>query len=284
VHDRAVKLAGDSGSDLAPPLLWSLAFASLVNEEYPRAERFAEELRERGDRDTDQVLVVQGCCLLGLAAFWQAELDTARRQLELAVTSYRPEQQTAHLLRYGQDPAVMALARLGNIAWLQGDPDRAVRARDEALARAQEIAHPLTTSAAHVFVALLAIDMDDEAAVRESTAALTAQHHEARPIHDVRQALTGYVDVLDGHTASGLRQIRSTIEQSRPQPSAPGMSAILERILLAGCVAAGDPPAAAASARRLIELGGPGRVWAAAAERHLAGLSGPGGARSQPNA
>jgi predicted ATPase len=33
VHDRAVRLAGDSGSDLAPPLLWSLAFASLVHEE-----------------------------------------------------------------------------------------------------------------------------------------------------------------------------------------------------------------------------------------------------------
>ncbi len=148
VHDRAVQLAGQSGSELAPPLLWSLAFASLVHDDYPRAERFAAELRDRGERVADQVLVVEGCALLGLAAFWQADLDAAKAHLERAVDRYRPEQLTAHLLRYGQDPEVMALARLGNIAWLQGDATQAVRRRDAAMARAHEIGHPLTTAAA----------------------------------------------------------------------------------------------------------------------------------------
>jgi hypothetical protein len=283
-HHRALRLADESGGELAPPLLWSLAFTSLVRDDYAQAERFAADLRARGERADDQVLVVQGCCLLGLAAFWQAELGPAAMHLRSAVDRYRPEQRTAHLLRYGQDPAVMALARLGNIAWLQGDPAGAVRARDAAMAAAQQIAHPLTTAAALVFAALLALDMGDDALVRDYTRTLTAQRLEARPIRFVTQALAGYVEVLDGHPAAGLRRIRDTIEESDPQPSAPGMRAILERILLAGAVAAGDAPAGVASAERLLAMAGPGLVWAAEARRQRAALSVIARPRLRPNA
>jgi hypothetical protein len=96
---------------------------------------------------------------------------------------------------------------------------------------------------------------------------------QARPIRFVAQALAGYVDVLEGRAPSGLQAIRTTIEQSRRQPSAPGMQAILERILLAGCVAAGDAPGTDAGAQRLLDMGGPGRVWAAQAHQQRAVLS-----------
>jgi hypothetical protein len=103
---------------------------------------------------------------------------------------------------------------------------------------------------------------------------MTTQRSEARPIRLVSQALAGYVEVLDGHPATGLRQIRVLLNESDRQPSAPGMRAILERILLAGSVAAGDAPAAVASAERLLAMGGPGQVWAAEAERQRAALAG----------
>ncbi len=267
-HQRAVRLAGGSTVELAPPLLWSLAFASLVLDDFTGAERFAAELTGRGDRDGDDVLVVEGSCLLGLAAFWQADLPTARVHLEQTVDRYRPAQCTAHLAAYGQDPAVVALARLGNTLWFLGDPAGACRARAAALSRAEEIGHPLTSAAALIFAALLAIDMDDEPSMIRYVRELTAIDHPAAPIRHTLTALTGYLEVLDHRTEAGRTMIRQAVDDANINPAAPGMPAILERIMLAACVSTADADAVVASAQRLLGLVS-GLVWAPEARRRL---------------
>jgi DNA-binding SARP family transcriptional activator len=273
VHKRALQLIGVLGTEPGPPLLWSLAFASLVREDFARAERFAGELRDRGERDADDVLVVEGACLLGIAEFWQANFQAARGHLEEAVARYRDDQRTEHLLRYGQDPEVVARARLGNTLWFLGDPAGAGRSRDAALARAEEIGHPLSTAAALVFAGLLALDMGDEARVRDHAESLVILGHDAIPIRYVTAALAGYVAVLDGRAADGLTQIRRAVAEAGPEPAAPGMRAMLGRVELAASVAAGDRPGAAAVAGRLLAMDGAARVWAAEATRQHAAVS-----------
>jgi DNA-binding SARP family transcriptional activator len=273
VHDRALGLSGALGTEPGAPLLWSLAFANLVREDFARAERFAGDLRDRGERDADDILVVEGACLLGIAEFWQANFEAARRHLDEAVARYRDDQRTEHLLRYGQDPGVVALARLGNTLWFLGDPAGASRCRDAALARAEEIGHPLTTSAALVFASLLALDNGDKARIRDHAESLVALGHDALQIRYVTAAFAGYVDVLDGRVSDGLTRIRRAIDEAGPEPAAPGMRAVFGRVELAAYVAAGDRPGAADAAKRLLAMDGAARVWAAEARRQLAAFS-----------
>jgi hypothetical protein len=83
----------------------------------------------------------------------------------------------------------------------------------------------------------------------------------------------GYVTVLDGDADAGLAEIRASVDHARHSPSAPGQHAMLLRVLLAACLAAGDRDAAIATADRLLETGGPARLWAPVARRVRAELS-----------
>ena len=165
---------------------------------------------------------------------------------------------------------MLALARLGNIAWLNGDRLAAVRNRSAAVDLADEIGHALTKGAALVFAVLLALDMDDNDLVRVYSADLTALALEARPVASFTRAITGYVEVLDRNAAVGMARITDTLHEVETNSPAPGMAAIVRRILLAACVSTGDAATGAAAARVLLSTCGPAQVWAREARRRLA--------------
>ena len=267
VHERAIALAAASGHDLAASLLWSIAFTSLVREDFGRARTVAAELHERGVTTGDDVLVVQGACLLGLAAFWRNELPESLDSLQEVVDRYRPDQRHIHLQRFGQDPLVMALARIGNVRFLLGDPVGAIAARDQASTTAAEIRQPLTTGAALVFGALLAIDMGDTPGVRRYAEDLDAAADRAPQVAVFATALAGYVDALDGRAATGCERIAKAIGGLPIPPPAPGMGAILQRIRLAAGVAANDHNEIREAANELLVPGGTGAVWADVARK-----------------
>jgi predicted ATPase len=79
IQRRALDLTRKLGIEPAPPLLRSFARASL----------------SRGD----VVLRVEAAYVRAIAAFWDGELDAARRHFEAVVERYRPEQRRTHLLR-----------------------------------------------------------------------------------------------------------------------------------------------------------------------------------------
>ena len=155
--------------------------SALTGEDFPATLRIGGSCRPTGERLGDDVLVVEGAYLLGMAAFWQADFAAARTHLETAVARYRPADLPTHLVRYGQDPKVACLSRLGNTLWFLGDPDAARRARDDALAWAERIAQPFSIGIALLFGAMLAVDMADEPALRELTARLAALTPRRRP-------------------------------------------------------------------------------------------------------
>ena len=88
-QQRALALARGLGVEPAPPLLRSLAVSTLTRSDFGQATDFGERLRRAADRDDDVVLVVEAAYVLGIAAFWQADLEVARHQFELAVDRYR---------------------------------------------------------------------------------------------------------------------------------------------------------------------------------------------------
>ena len=65
--------------------------------------------------------------------------------------------QQALLLRHGAAPGVRCLAMAANVLWCLGSPAQAVRQSQEALALAQELAHPYSLAVAQFWAAYPAL-------------------------------------------------------------------------------------------------------------------------------
>jgi DNA-binding SARP family transcriptional activator/tetratricopeptide (TPR) repeat protein len=269
VQQRARKLTRTLGVEPPPPLVRSLAVASLSRGDFEAARQIGEQLQTRGERDADDMLLVEGEYVLGIAAFWQGEFNAARRHFEAAVDLYCPEHRPTHLLRYGLDPKVICLSRLGNTLWFLGFPEAATRARDAALALVDEIGHPDSRGTALVFAAMLAVDMREPEHVRAYTASLNDDglEHQWRPTQVNGLALNGYVSVLDGQNEAGFARIQHALDELGRADHAPGMRAYLVRLLLEACATARDARAGFVATERALAMGGAARVWEAEARR-----------------
>ena len=268
VHQReATRLTRALAVPPAPPLLRSLGMSSLTGEDFATTMRIGQQLKAAGERSADDVLVVEGAYLLGMSAFWQTDFAAARTHLETAVDRYRAADLWTHLVRYGQDPKTACLSRLGNTLWFLGLPEAALRARDDALAWARRMAQPFSTCIALLFAALLAVDMEDEPALRAHTGDLEAIGPTAPPFQLTTAALRGFITALDGAPEDGVVAIDEAIEGAAHHSPAPGVPAMLARIRLAAAVATGDPAQALDAADKLLRMGGAAEVWAPQARR-----------------
>jgi DNA-binding SARP family transcriptional activator len=239
---RALALARAAGVEPEPALLRSLALSALTNGDLDGALRYGEEMRRRAEHDDDVVLGVESAYVLGISAFWRGELQAARAHFELAIERYREEHRAIHALRYGLDPRIVCLSRLANTLAFLGDADAARRARDAALAFAEEVGHEPSRGTALVFATLLAVDLQEWDDVR----AYTAMTQEWRRSNDLRaltvsaECFAGLVEVLDGHVQRGLVRIRSVVDALERGEHAPGNRASLAHVLVEACAIAGE--------------------------------------------
>ena len=269
VQGRIQELTASRGVPPSAQLLRSVAMTALTRDDFSGARRVAGELRAGSASDPTGVNVVEAEVLLGFAAFWLAEFAAARGHLERAVSLFLPEHTGTHLAQFGQDPKAVALARLGNTYWFLGEPAAAVRARATALARAEDVGHPYSRAAVLLFAALLALDMNDEAAMRAHVTALLSCGVEARPLRLSATALQGLLAVQDGDTDDGLAMVHGAIGEAAQGAGAPGMQAILGRIRLAAASATGDAGLAIQAATELLATGPAAAVWAPLATQTL---------------
>ncbi|TKG72504.1 transcriptional regulator [Prauserella endophytica] len=268
-HRRALKLCRSLGAEPSPPLLRSLGLGSLALGDFAAAREHGTALRDRGQREDDDVLRVEGDYVLGVTAFWAGELTAARKHLERAVATYRDENRREHLLRYAQDPLVICLTRLALTYWFLGDEQAAIRARDRGLARAEEIAHPYSLMTTLLFASLLALDMGEVSALRRfvQRGKAVAPPVAGEQIDAAIAALAAYLEVVDGRPAEGIARIRRIVAAARVrEQAAPGLRSALLRILLAACDVAGDPDTGLQVADELSTLTS-SVIWRPEAER-----------------
>jgi DNA-binding SARP family transcriptional activator len=270
VHARALRLAGQLGSDPEPPLVWSLAMAALTRGDWEPAREFGERLRARAERDGDQVLWVESGYIQGIAAYWPGHLAAARGHFEAAMRRFQPARRRAHVLRYGQDPELLVRLRLAHTLWLLGDAGEADRQRDLALAAAGESTHAYSRAATHVWAAILAMDRGDPGEIRRHVQALDAYGPDDTPaqIWLAAEMFAGHLDVLEGRTAAGLARVRGVREQLMHGPApAPGVPGVVTRLLLEDCAAAGQPEDGLALAGEALGMGRGAELWEAEIRR-----------------
>jgi hypothetical protein len=261
-QQRALQLAGLLGRRPEAPVLRSVVMSRLCRDEFDAAAVAAGQLRDEAVRTHDEGLLAESTYLLGIGAFWGGRLQAGRDHFVDVVTTYRPEQRPQHLVRFGQDPQIVCLSRLGNTLRFLGDLDGARRARDDAVALADSVGHPFSRGVALIFAALLAIDLGETDRVVDLVDALRRDAHPARPNDIKTEALSGYVEIVAGRPAAGLEQLRRAIETSGPVNHAPGFRAALMRLLVAAQLLAGDPEGGLVAADEALRPGGT-RLWEA---------------------
>ena len=266
VQRRALALTQALGGEPDPPLLRSLAIASLSRDDFAEARRLAEQLRARGERDADDVLLVEGEYVLGVAAFWQGEFARRAGLPRVgcrALTAPRIAAPTCW--RYAQDPKVVCLIRLGCTLWFLGQPEAAIRARDAGLALGEEIGHPFTRMIALMFAALLSLEAREPErlrAVRGDCSPPTVASARLGTTRPSSKSTCGYVDVLDGRAVAGIARIQRAIDETPVAAPTPGHYALLQRVLLEACAAAGEARTGLAAAERLLAMGKGAGLWA----------------------
>ena len=283
VQRRGLALADELGVEPAAPLLRSLAMASLARGDVEEARRLGRRLHAGGSSGPggDGRRAVQGHYVLGIVAFWHGEFETARHHLEAALDRANAERRPDRGAgtgegRPGRAPGtteVLAATRLANTFGFLGRPEAAAGARDRALDLATRTGHPHSRVGALVFAAMLALELRDPAAVRACTAELAVRPGDlARPTGVVADALAGYVEVLDGHPAGGIARIRRALEDPAEGEHAPGMHAMVARVLLEASLAAGDVETALVAADRALGDQDNVRTWESEGRRRRAEL------------
>jgi DNA-binding SARP family transcriptional activator/tetratricopeptide (TPR) repeat protein len=257
---RALEVAAILGVELEPPLLRSLVMSSLCRNDFDEARASAGQLRASAQRVGDEGLDIESEYLLGITAFWGAAFETARVRFEHVVERFRPEQRGEHLLRFGHDPAIVCLSRLGNTLWFLGELDGARRARDGAVAVAMEAGHPFSRGTALAFATLLSIDLGEDDRVRHYADALCHEEQLSLPNKVLTTSVAGYVDVLDGRVDDGIDRLREAIVLCGPINPAPSARACVMRLLLAAHEKAGDPRGGLAVANEVLSMDG-SRIW-----------------------
>src|SRR6266446_2787551 len=102
------------------------------------AERFLEVAAQR-PASNDSLL---GQRMIGVSLFLRGDLVGARDRLERVLAEYVASDDRSHTIRFQFDPPVSARVFIAWILWLQGLPDQAIRAADQAVEDARATDHP----------------------------------------------------------------------------------------------------------------------------------------------
>jgi predicted ATPase len=210
-YSRARELCrhGAETSALFPVLLglWVIHF---VRAELRLAHELGEQLLRQAHGVQDPLLLLEAHFALGQTLFCLGELLSARSHLEQGLTLYNPQQHGVHVSHYGQDMGVGCRRYEAWALWVLGYPDQALTKSQEALALAQELAHPLSLGFAFWWGAVIEqYCRRGQAAQERAEAAITlSTEQEFAQILAHGTILRGWALAEQGQEEEGIQQIQ----------------------------------------------------------------------------
>ena len=110
--------------------LWSF---HLNNGRHDIALALAQRFSAVAARSSDLSDLLVGERMMGLANHFRGDQVKARGSFERVLANYVPPPHKSHIIRFQNDQRVAARAIVARILWLQGFPDQAIRASEQAL-------------------------------------------------------------------------------------------------------------------------------------------------------
>jgi predicted ATPase/DNA-binding winged helix-turn-helix (wHTH) protein len=203
--------------------LWTNRMASVVlDEAIALANRFTAHATDPSDRAI-------GERMLGFTHHFLGNHAIARGHLERMLDERAPDAHGSRSVRFQFDPWVTARATLGEVLWILGYPEQAMRAVEIAVADAQVIDHVHSLCNTLRKACPIAVFNGDMAALDRFTSHLLslAAKHGFSAWHAQARCYTGLILMERGDSSGGLKILRAVLEDH------PGNSAMRSSYLRA---------------------------------------------------
>ena len=121
---------------------------------FAKSRGLATQILEVAESTQDPLDLMLANYALGATVLFQGEIELSLEHLEVAASIHDPKLGSSIAFRLGHDPRVTRLSSTGIALWVQGFPEKAKNATNEAIAIANELQDPFTLALANVFSAL----------------------------------------------------------------------------------------------------------------------------------
>jgi tetratricopeptide (TPR) repeat protein len=175
-YGRVLELGDRTGSipqELYPGL-WAFYNARA---DLSRALQLAGQMLQNAEAGGEPGPLSLALCASGTTRAFLGDLEGAREAFERSLALHPPDQE-ARESSLGFDPRVLALGQLGQISWVTGLPDTALRQCQQALDLAESLGDPVSTALAVLLFGHLALTRRDFDAALEHARKLNALSRE----------------------------------------------------------------------------------------------------------
>ena len=195
------------------PTLWGLSRFYGNQGAFATARELAEQLYRLAQREAAPTPRLEAHAALAAIVFNQGEYALARTHAEQGIALADPIGQRALAFRYDVVPGVMCLVCAAQALWCLGYPEQAVRRNQEALALAQELAHPLSLALTQQWSVRLHHRRREASAVQAHAEALLTLATAQGFLHYVWHGTywRGWALAMQGQGEAGLAQIRQVL-------------------------------------------------------------------------
>ena len=174
-----------------------------------------QRVAEIGDNSGDRAARMLGQWMLGAMSMWQGDFAEARRELELAVSLYHPEEHRLKALAAQIDPGVNAMAHLSWVCWIDGDIDGAVDMAKRAIDLARSLAQPYALSLALFFACAVRAcrgEHDRAEPILKELFAVTDEHRLSF-LRACAWVLRGQASIADGRYEDGVMEVERALSE-----------------------------------------------------------------------
>jgi DNA-binding SARP family transcriptional activator/predicted ATPase len=182
VYARARMLCESSGTndrDHYFPVLWGSWVFHGVRAELQVAREMAARLLQMAKDEDDAVVVAGAHFAMGCSLFHLGEMNAARNHFQEAMPADKASDKRLQLTAFGPELGVFCLSYLAHVYWMVGERDQSSECSRQALARAEQLAHPFSVALALDYAAMLHQFRDEPAAaakLAEEAAALCGEY------------------------------------------------------------------------------------------------------------
>jgi predicted ATPase len=211
VFTRARELCRQLGDTVQLfPALHGLWRFHNVRAEHHVAGELGEQLLRLAEEAEDTHLLLEAHWARGVTMFWLGQVDAARAAMEQSLALYDAKEHSGHALIYGQDPCVVTLSFLGWSLALLGFPDQALQRVEEAVARAETVAHPFSIGfGLHCAAIVQALRREGQATEARTSAEIALSNKHGFPFWSSGgTTIQGWAMAQQGKTEDGIAQLR----------------------------------------------------------------------------
>jgi predicted ATPase/DNA-binding winged helix-turn-helix (wHTH) protein len=214
---RALDLAESLGDpEYQLTALYNLWIYRLRTGELRTSLAVAERFRSVAETKGDLAAVRTGARMEGVSLFHLGEYDRSHTALQSVIDDHDANLRRSYVVRFGLDQRVSALTCLARVLWVQGFPERALRAAEASVAEARRADHVNSLCIALCFGACgLATMAGEPRAVEEYVPILTedAAKHGLGMWQVDSMALKGWLAIQRGETAAGLELLTTALAE-----------------------------------------------------------------------